>query len=84
MPFFPLGAAFPGIPKVVDNPVVIDVAGRVAATPSQVGLAWLLAHGDNILIIPGTSNLAHLEENVAAGDVLLDAEALAMLDGLGL
>ena len=83
VPFFP-GAAFPGIPKVVDNPVVIDVAGRVAATPSQVGLAWLLAHGDNILIIPGTSNLAHLEENVAAGDVLLDAEALAMLDGLGL
>lgn len=83
VPFFPLGAAFPGIPKVADNPVVIDVARRVGASPGQVGLAWLLAHGDHILIIPGTANLAHLEENVAAGGVSLDSEARAALDGLG-
>ncbi|MGH9095740.1 MAG: oxidoreductase [Acidimicrobiales bacterium] len=82
VPFFPLGAAFPGIPKVADNRVVIDVARRVGATPGQVGLAWLLAHADHILIIPGTSSLDHLEENVAVGGIALDAEALAALDGL--
>jgi aryl-alcohol dehydrogenase-like predicted oxidoreductase len=83
VPFFPLGAAFPGIPKVADNPVVIDVARRLGVSPGQVGLAWLLAHGDHILIIPGTANLAHLEENVAAGGVSLDSQARAALDGLG-
>jgi hypothetical protein len=83
VPFFPLGAAFLGIPKVADNPVVIDVARRLGVSPGQVGLAWLLAHGDHILIIPGTATLAHLEENVAAGGVSLDSEARAALDGLG-
>jgi aryl-alcohol dehydrogenase-like predicted oxidoreductase len=83
VPFFPLGSAFPRIPKVTDQPVVQEVAGRLGATPAQVGLAWLLAHSPNVLLIPGTSSLAHLEENLAAGDVEMDADAVARLDGLG-
>lgn len=80
VPFFPLGSAFPHMPKVTDRPAVREVAGRLGATPWQVGLAWLLAHSPNILLIPGTSSLAHLEENVAAGGIELDAEAHALLD----
>jgi pyridoxine 4-dehydrogenase len=82
VPFFPLGSAFPGIPKVTEQAAVLDVADRLGATPAQVGLAWLLAHGSNVLLIPGTSSLAHLEENLGASGVELDAEALARLDEL--
>ncbi len=53
------------------------VAERLEVTPAQVGLAWLLARSPNILLIPGTSSPTHLEENVAAGSVQLDADALA-------
>jgi pyridoxine 4-dehydrogenase len=84
VPFFPLGSAFPGMPKVTDEPVVVRVAARLGCTPAQAGLAWLLAHSPNILLIAGTSSLAHLEENVAAGEVELDAEAIAQLDALAL
>jgi len=80
VPYFPLGSAFPGQPKVTEQQPVIDVAQRLGATPAQVGLAWVLAQGDNVLVIPGTSSVAHLEENVGAGDVELadeDLEALA-------
>jgi pyridoxine 4-dehydrogenase len=80
VPYFPLGSAFPGFPKASDNPVVIDIAGQVGATPAQVGLAWLLAHAPTTLLIPGTRSIAHLEENLGAGDVKLDADALARLD----
>ena len=80
VPFFPLGSAFPGMPKVGDQPVVREVAERVGATPAQVGLAWLLARSPNVLLIPGTSSLAHLEENQRAGQVELDADALAQLE----
>jgi pyridoxine 4-dehydrogenase len=79
VPFFPLGSAFPGIPKVTEHPAVLEVAGRLGATPAQVGLAWLLAHSPNVLLIPGTSSLAHLEENLGASGVELDADALAQL-----
>lgn len=82
VPFFPLGSAFPGMPKVTDQPVVREVADRLGATPAQVGLAWLLARGPDVLLIPGTSSLAHLEENVAASHVELDAEAMKALEGL--
>jgi len=82
VPFFPLGSAFPGIPKVTEHSVVREIAGRIGATPSQVGLAWLLQHRANILLIPGTSSPAHLEENVAAQDVELDAQALTQLADL--
>jgi pyridoxine 4-dehydrogenase len=83
VPFFPLGSAFPNRPKVPDHPVVVEVAARVEATPAQVGLAWLLAHHENTLLIPGTSSAQHLQENVASGEVRLDAAARAALDALG-
>ncbi len=80
VPYFPLGSAFPNLPKVTDNPTVRAVAQRLDVTPAQVGLAWLLAHRDNILLIPGTSRVAHLEENMAVGDVMLSAEDVAELE----
>jgi pyridoxine 4-dehydrogenase len=82
VPYFPLGSAFPGFPKVSNNPVVIDIAGELAVTPSQVGLAWLLAHAPTTLLIPGTGSIAHLEENLGAGDVTLSADALGRLDAI--
>ncbi len=56
VPFFPLGSAFEGMPKVSEQPAVRELADRLGATPAQVGLAWLLAHSPNILLIPGTSS----------------------------
>lgn len=79
VPYFPLGSAFGVTPKVTEDPAVISVAQRLGATPSQVGLAWVLAQGPDVLVIPGTSSIAHLEENLGAGDVVLDEEALAEL-----
>jgi pyridoxine 4-dehydrogenase len=79
VPFFPLGSAFPGMPKVTDLPIVREVATRLTATPAQVGLAWLLAHSKNILLIPGTSSLDHLDENLDAGSVELADDDLAAL-----
>ena len=81
-PFYPLGGMFPGMPRVVDEPAVIETATRLGATPSQVGLAWLLRHAPNALLIPGTSNVAHLEQNLAIGDVELDDDAMAALDAV--
>jgi aryl-alcohol dehydrogenase-like predicted oxidoreductase len=83
VPYFPLGSAFPGVPKVTEHPAVVAVATPLGATPAQVGLAWLLAHAPQVLVIPGTSSLGHLAENVAAGQVHLDGGTLAVLDGLG-
>jgi pyridoxine 4-dehydrogenase len=80
VPFFPLGSAFPGMPKVTDQPVVRKVADRLGVTPAQVGLAWLLAHAENVLLIPGTSSVAHLEENMGASSVELSPEDLEALD----
>jgi pyridoxine 4-dehydrogenase len=82
VPYFPLGSAFPGFPKVADHPVVLDIAGDLGVSPSQVGLAWLLAHAPNTLLIPGTRSIAHLEENLGAGEVALTAEAIARLDAI--
>ncbi len=84
VPFFPLGGAgFPGWPKVTDHPKVIEIAASLDVTPSQLGLAWLLAHKPNILLIPGTTSRAHLKQNIAAPSLRLDAGALAQLDALG-
>jgi pyridoxine 4-dehydrogenase len=80
VPFFPLGSAFPTIPKVTDSPAVRDVASRLGATAAQVGLAWLLARAENILLIPGTSSRAHLEENLACASVQLGESDLDELD----
>ncbi|NMH97516.1 aldo/keto reductase [Pseudonocardia acidicola] len=80
MPFFPLGGAFPGMPKVADDPAVRVAARSLGCTPSQVGLAWLLHRAPNVLLIPGTASPAHLEANVAAGTIELDDTAMAALD----
>jgi pyridoxine 4-dehydrogenase len=81
VPYFPLGSAFTGGPKqLAADPVIAAVAERRAVTPTQVALAWLLARYERILLIPGTSSVAHLEENLAAGDVELDASDLAELE----
>jgi pyridoxine 4-dehydrogenase len=82
VPYFPLGSAFPGEPKVTEHPAVMTSATALGATPAQVGLAWLLAHAPNVLLIPGTSSLDHLAENVAAGQVHLDSDTMAILDRL--
>ena len=80
VPFFPLGSAFPGMPKVTKDAKVTNVAQQHGWTPAQVGLAWLLARADNVLLIPGTSSLDHLEENLAVRDVVLSEADLAELN----
>ncbi|GAB3458027.1 aldo/keto reductase [Streptomonospora sediminis] len=80
VPYFPLGSGFADLPKVTDRPAVQETAARLGATPAQVGLAWVLARGPQSLLIPGTRSIAHLEENLAAGDVLLDDAALRALE----
>ena len=80
VPYFPLGSAFPGLPKVTDDPAVQRVARQRGATPAQVGLAWLLAHSPNVLLIPGTSSVAHLEQNLACGSIELSEDDLALLN----
>ena len=80
VPYFPLGSAFPGMPKVTDNAAVKAVAERLGASPAQVGLAWLLAHRDNVLLIPGTSSVAHLNDNMKVADITLSADDVAELE----
>ena len=83
-PFFPLGGArFPGWPKVTEHPRVVEIAAGMAVTPSQLGLAGLLAHRPDILLIPGTSDAAHLRENIDAGSLSLGEEVMAELDARG-
>ncbi|MBB5784527.1 aldo/keto reductase [Nonomuraea jabiensis] len=82
VPFFPLGGAFPGLPKVTEEPAARAVAESLGVTPSQVGLAWLLHHAPNVLLIPGTADAAHLEANMAVGDITFDAATLATLDAV--
>jgi pyridoxine 4-dehydrogenase len=77
VPFLPLGGFSP-----LQSPALSSVAGRVGATPMQVALAWLLHRSPNILLIPGTSSIAHIRENLAAGQLTLSPEILAELDGI--
>jgi len=77
VPFFPLGGFTP-----LQSSTLSKVAGRLEATPMQVALAWLLHRSPNILLIPGTSSVAHLRENLAAGQLALSPETLAELDGI--
>ena len=83
VPFFPLGSAFPNRPKATDDPTVAGIAAGLAAAPAQVALAWLLAHYDSTLLIPGTSDPGHLAENIAAGSLRLPAASVTALDRLG-
>lgn len=78
VPWFPLGSG-----KMAGVPALDQVARRHAATPSQIALAWLLARSPVMIPIPGTSSVAHLEENVAAGGIELDREDMAALDAAG-
>jgi pyridoxine 4-dehydrogenase len=77
VPFFPLGGFSP-----LQSSILTSVAERLGVTPMQVALAWLLHRSPNILLIPGTSSLLHLRENLAAGALSLDAGILAELDGI--
>lgn len=75
VPFFPLGGFTP-----LQSDVLTQVAARLQAQPMQVALAWLLQRAPNILVIPGTSSVAHLHDNVAAGALRLDEAALVALN----
>jgi pyridoxine 4-dehydrogenase len=77
VPFFPLGGFTP-----LQSSTLSNVASRLGATPMQLALAWLLHRSPNILLIPGTSSVAHLRENLAAAKLALSPEALAELDGI--
>ena len=77
VPFFPLGGFTP-----LQSSTLSDVAGRLGSTPIQVALAWLLHRSPNILLIPGTSSVAHLRENLAVGQLTLSPQVLAQLDGI--
>ena len=77
VPFFPLGGFTP-----LQSSTLSDVAGRLGATPMQVALAWLLRRAPNILLIPGTSSVAHLRENLVAGQLTLSPQTLAELGGI--
>jgi aryl-alcohol dehydrogenase-like predicted oxidoreductase len=77
VPFFPLGGFNP-----LQSDTLNRVAARLAASPMQVALAWLLQRSPNILLIPGTSSVAHLRENVAAANLRLPDDALAELNGI--
>jgi pyridoxine 4-dehydrogenase len=76
-PFFPLGGFTP-----LQSTVLSDVAAQLGATPMQVALAWLLQRSPNILLIPGTSSVQHLRENLAAAELSLSSETVAMLNGI--
>lgn len=78
VPFFPLGGFTP-----LQSSVLSEVAEEFDATPMQVALAWLLQRSPNLLLIPGTSSVAHLRENLAAAELRLHADALARLDVMG-
>ncbi|UJH75902.1 aldo/keto reductase family oxidoreductase (plasmid) [Burkholderia cenocepacia] len=77
VPYFPLGGFSP-----LQSSTLSGVAARLGATPMQVALAWLLRRAPNLLLIPGTSSVAHLRENLAAADLDLPADALAELNGI--
>jgi len=77
VPFFPLGGFNP-----LQSSILSDVAERLGRTPMQVALAWLLRRAPSILLIPGTSSVAHLRENVAAAGLELPKDAITALDGI--
>ena len=77
VPFFPLGGFTP-----LQSSTLSDVAKRLGATPMQVALAWLMQRAPNILLIPGTSSVAHLKENLAAAELKLPDDVVMALDGI--
>jgi len=77
VPYFPLGGFSP-----LQSGVLTSVATRLGASPTAVALAWLLQRSPNILLIPGTSSVAHLRENVAAASLVLSPDDVRLLDGI--
>ena len=78
VPFFPLGGFTP-----LQSSTLNTAAASLEATPMQVALAWLLQRSPNILLIPGTSSLEHLRENLQAATIRIPPEVLTALDSLG-
>jgi len=79
VPFFPLGGFTP-----LQSSTLSGVAKRLGATPRQAALAWLVRRAPNILLIPGTSSVAHLKENLAAAELNLPDDAATALDGIAI
>jgi aryl-alcohol dehydrogenase-like predicted oxidoreductase len=82
--FFPLGSAFGGVNRVLTHPDVVATARRLDVQPAQVALAWVLHLAPNTLLIPGTSSLSHLHDNLTVGRVPLDDETMKTLDAITL
>ena len=83
VPFFPIGSPFTGGPRpLAEDPTISSVAAKHDATPAQIALAWLLHKDQHILLIPGTSSVTHLEQNMSAAGIALDDEDVAALDGV--
>ncbi len=80
VPFFPLGSAFAADNPVLGHPVVQQAAQELGRTPAQIALAWTLSIAPNVLLIPGTSTVSHLEENTAVADIELGDEIRTQLD----
>ena len=80
VPFFPLGSAFTADNPVLGHPAVEREAEKLGRTPAQIALAWTLSVAPNVLLIPGTSSVTHLEENTAVADIELDDETKRELD----
>jgi aryl-alcohol dehydrogenase-like predicted oxidoreductase len=82
VPFFPLGSGFmPDNNPVLTHPAVAREAQKLGRTPAQIALAWTLSVAPNVLLIPGTSSVTHLDENTAVRDIVLDEETKRELDG---
>ncbi len=78
VPYFPLGGFSP-----LQSSALAEVAAALGSTPMQVALAWLLQRSPNLLLIPGTSSVAHLRENLAAATISLSKADVAKLDAVG-
>lgn len=81
VPFFPLGSGFLPDNPVLNHPAVVREAQTLGRTPAQIVLAWTLSVAPNVLLIPGTSSVTHLEENTAVRDITLDEQTKRELDG---
>jgi pyridoxine 4-dehydrogenase len=82
VPFFPLGSAFSADNPVLGNEIIRQAAADLDRTPAQIALAWTLSIAPNVLLIPGTSSVKHLDENLAVADVELPADVKTKLDAL--
>ncbi len=83
VPFFPLGSGFFADNPVLGNSVVQRAASELGRTPAQIALAWTLSVAPNVLLIPGTSSVQHLEDNMAVADIELDDETRQQLNAAG-